>query len=228
MVEVERDGVVIDVCRRCHGSWFDVHELETIAGPAARLLAQHRISQCGRPDPATGGTAIDRAEIERLFTRRFILPSDTPPRVCPSDGATLVQKDRHGITIDWCPICRGIWLDRGELEAIIHQTAYRLCLNAPPDQLATAPLPLVAETAPPKSLRPGVSGRALVYQKVREVRPAPNLTEADEGAEARASIRLAGKLVSAGMGIGGGIDSTSINAVLSLAGYLALRLLTRR
>lgn len=32
---------------------------------------------------------------------------------------TLVERERDGVTIDTCPSCRGIWLDRGELERLI-------------------------------------------------------------------------------------------------------------
>ncbi|PJJ71979.1 hypothetical protein CLV46_1538 [Diaminobutyricimonas aerilata] len=38
---------------------------------------------------------------------------------CPNDGATLVMSDRSGVEIDYCPECRGVWLDRGELDKII-------------------------------------------------------------------------------------------------------------
>ena len=39
--------------------------------------------------------------------------------VCPRDGAQLVEVERDGVMIDACPACRGIWLDRGELEKLI-------------------------------------------------------------------------------------------------------------
>lgn len=39
---------------------------------------------------------------------------------CPVCAATaLVMTERCGIEIDYCPACRGIWLDRGELDKII-------------------------------------------------------------------------------------------------------------
>lgn len=38
---------------------------------------------------------------------------------CPIDGAELVITDRSGVEIDYCPQCRGVWLDRGELDKII-------------------------------------------------------------------------------------------------------------
>jgi Zn-finger nucleic acid-binding protein len=42
---------------------------------------------------------------------------------CPTDGSDLVMSDRQGIEIDYCPKCRGVWLDRGELDKIIERTA---------------------------------------------------------------------------------------------------------
>lgn len=42
---------------------------------------------------------------------------------CPVDGATLVISDRSGVEIDYCPECRGVWLDRGELDKIIERSA---------------------------------------------------------------------------------------------------------
>ena len=38
---------------------------------------------------------------------------------CPVDGATLQMSERQGVEIDYCPECRGVWLDRGELDKII-------------------------------------------------------------------------------------------------------------
>lgn len=40
---------------------------------------------------------------------------------CPVDGAVLVMSERSGIEIDYCPTCRGVWLDRGELDKIIER-----------------------------------------------------------------------------------------------------------
>jgi Zn-finger nucleic acid-binding protein len=40
---------------------------------------------------------------------------------CPADGATLLMSERHNVEIDYCPECRGIWLDRGELDKILEQ-----------------------------------------------------------------------------------------------------------
>ena len=42
---------------------------------------------------------------------------------CPIDGAKLVLAERSGVEIDYCPECRGVWLDRGELDKIIDRSA---------------------------------------------------------------------------------------------------------
>ena len=43
---------------------------------------------------------------------------------CPScKDVSLALSDRRGIEIDYCPECRGVWLDRGELDKIIERSA---------------------------------------------------------------------------------------------------------
>ena len=42
---------------------------------------------------------------------------------CPNCNETLVMADRQGVEIDYCPQCRGVWLDRGELDKIIERSA---------------------------------------------------------------------------------------------------------
>jgi Zn-finger nucleic acid-binding protein len=42
------------------------------------------------------------------------------PMSCPRcHTADLAERDRNGVKIDICPTCRGVWLDRGELERLI-------------------------------------------------------------------------------------------------------------
>lgn len=40
---------------------------------------------------------------------------------CPTDGSVLVMSERSGVEIDYCPTCRGVWLDRGELDKILER-----------------------------------------------------------------------------------------------------------
>ncbi len=51
------------------------------------------------------------------------MANQSGPMACPVDGATLVMSERAGIEIDYCPTCRGVWLDRGELDKIIERAA---------------------------------------------------------------------------------------------------------
>jgi Zn-finger nucleic acid-binding protein len=50
---------------------------------------------------------------------------------CPTDSATLVMSERGGVEIDYCPECRGVWLDRGELDKIIERAEIEMAKSAP-------------------------------------------------------------------------------------------------
>jgi uncharacterized protein len=43
--------------------------------------------------------------------------------LCPICNVDLLMTERLGIEIDYCPKCRGVWLDRGELEKIIEKSS---------------------------------------------------------------------------------------------------------
>lgn len=45
---------------------------------------------------------------------------------CPICNVPLLMAERQGVEIDYCPKCRGIWLDRGELEKIIERSLTEL------------------------------------------------------------------------------------------------------
>ncbi|MGL3822257.1 zf-TFIIB domain-containing protein [Sphingopyxis sp. R3-92] len=42
---------------------------------------------------------------------------------CPACKTPLAMSDRQGVEIDYCPQCRGVWLDRGELDKIIERSS---------------------------------------------------------------------------------------------------------
>jgi hypothetical protein len=67
--------------------------------------------------------------------------------ICPVDGSALQMSERSGIEIDYCPKCRGVWLDRGELDKIIERSA---AAEAPP-QAPAAPYPPQAPAYPPQA-----------------------------------------------------------------------------
>lgn len=64
---------------------------------------------------------------------------------CPiCSDAQLVMSERQGIEIDYCPKCRGVWLDRGELDKIIERA------SAEPSPRSAAPAPAPAYSPPPQ------------------------------------------------------------------------------
>ena len=48
---------------------------------------------------------------------------------CPTCNIPLVMTERSGIEIDYCPQCRGVWLDRGELDKIIERSSKTMSLK---------------------------------------------------------------------------------------------------
>ena len=53
---------------------------------------------------------------------------------CPVCRVSLVMSERQGVEIDYCPQCRGVWLDRGELDKIIERSAQDAPASAPVQQ----------------------------------------------------------------------------------------------
>lgn len=49
---------------------------------------------------------------------------------CPTCNVPLVIAERHLVEIDYCPRCRGVWLDRGELDKILDRAAPTQALRA--------------------------------------------------------------------------------------------------
>ena len=68
---------------------------------------------------------------------------------CPVDDETLLMTQRDGVEIDYCPKCRGVWLDRGELDKIIDRAS---------------PLPAAPSAPVAAHPSPSPSGAAPVYQ----------------------------------------------------------------
>jgi Zn-finger nucleic acid-binding protein len=58
---------------------------------------------------------------------------------CPNCSIDLVMSDRQGVEIDYCPTCRGVWLDRGELDKIIDKSRAAEAPIQPAPQLQQRP-----------------------------------------------------------------------------------------
>ena len=68
---------------------------------------------------------------------------------CPvCEGVSLLMTERNGIEIDYCPKCRGVWLDRGELDKIIERSMSSTTAPAPVVAAPAAPMAPVAPVPP--------------------------------------------------------------------------------
>jgi uncharacterized protein len=72
---------------------------------------------------------------------------------CPTGCTTpLVMAERKDVEIDYCPTCRGVWLDRGELDKIIGRASDQMTPPAPAP--APAPAPVAGMPPPPPQHTP--------------------------------------------------------------------------
>jgi hypothetical protein len=59
----------------------------------------------------------DRALIEKLKQQKAGA-AETASMRCPKDGTALASIDQHGVMVEECPKCGGLWFDKGELETV--------------------------------------------------------------------------------------------------------------
>ena len=69
---------------------------------------------------------------------------------CPTDSTTLVMSERAGVEIDYCPECRGVWLDRGELDKILERAEAEASRSVAPP---------AAPTRSPQNFQPSYDDR---------------------------------------------------------------------
>ena len=71
-----------------------------------------------------------------------------PLLMCPNDNTAMQTLERGGVQFDMCPSCRGVWLDRGELEKLMESASAEGRASAP--QAAPAPQPQAQQPYPPQ------------------------------------------------------------------------------
>jgi Zn-finger nucleic acid-binding protein len=77
-----------------------------------------------------------------------------PLLMCPNDNAAMQTLERSGVQFDMCPTCRGVWLDRGELEKLMEGAVAEGRASAPAPQ----PAPVHQTYAPPPQPSPWSGG----------------------------------------------------------------------
>ena len=71
-----------------------------------------------------------------------------PLLMCPNDNAAMQTMERAGVQFDMCPTCRGVWLDRGELEKLMAVATDEGRASAAPAPQQPAPQPYPPQAAP--------------------------------------------------------------------------------
>lgn len=79
-----------------------------------------------------------------------------PLLMCPNDNSPMQTLERTGVQFDMCPTCRGVWLDRGELEKLMEASAQ--------DSRASAPAP-TPHAPPPQQASPWGGGASGGYRE---------------------------------------------------------------
>ncbi len=78
-----------------------------------------------------------------------------PLLMCPNDNSSMQTMNRGGVEFDMCPTCRGVWLDRGELEKLMSSAQAEVEAPPPPPR-AEPPRPPAGYAQPPYQ-QPGYS-----------------------------------------------------------------------
>ncbi len=96
----QRSGLEIDSCPECFGLWFDSEELKLFfESPdlSTRILSENAFLEGSAPKS----------------------PNPAQSRECPACREMLFLSCLGGTSVDYCLACRGIWLDRLELESLV-------------------------------------------------------------------------------------------------------------
>ena len=78
-----------------------------------------------------------RKQRERALAAGVEAERKTHYMKCPKDGYDLVSSGYHGVTIETCPHCGGMWLDAGELEAVAKEDHPNVITRVLSDALST-------------------------------------------------------------------------------------------
>ena len=131
-------GVEIDQCPNCLGLWLDAGETEAMlkGNDQQRALVRSTLLAIVRPTGGAGakaGAETDvhvarrEAELARQQQAARERPAVEAERAthrmkCPKCGFDLLTASLHGVDIDQCPSCHGVWFDAGETEAMMKRS----------------------------------------------------------------------------------------------------------
>lgn len=85
---------------------------------------------------------------------------------CPTCVSTfLVMSERQGVEIDYCQQCRGVWLDRGELDKLLDRAAAQTSVQAPAQTAQHRSEPHQATSYPSRDVEQSYSGHKKHYKQ---------------------------------------------------------------
>lgn len=112
----EIQDIEIDICPNCEGMWFDFDELRRVKDITDSDLIWMDFELWKHP------------EIFKFYKKSLICSKCNKKMIACEYGKT-------GVEIDYCLVCKGIWLDKGEFEKIIESLQKELVSKSAPDYL---------------------------------------------------------------------------------------------
>jgi len=138
LVTTTLHGVEIDQCPSCLGVWLDAGETEAMlkGNDQQRGLVRTTLLAIVRPAGGAGSkggadTDAHHARREAELVRQQQAAREQPALEaeraahhlkCPKCGFGLLTTTLHGVEIDQCPNCHGVWFDAGEAEAMLKRS----------------------------------------------------------------------------------------------------------
>ncbi|MFZ5471794.1 MAG: zf-TFIIB domain-containing protein [Myxococcota bacterium] len=170
MRAVSAKDVELDICPRCEGLWFDASELELFPNrPSAKAFLSHARLAPGRC--RKNGHRVAKGLLQCQGCGSALA-------CCPSCGQPLAMVGTTQCVLDVCSACEGVWLDKGELEALEGVTG----AAPPPSPKANDvwEVPAPAPAAPDPWLAPGQSRPTLSSRHVPNPRSPFSCHHCDE------------------------------------------------
>lgn len=103
--EIEYEGILVDTCEQCEGEWLDKDEISSINEAREAVFSEEEKAK------VKGAQKVVTTEVKQLEKQL----------ICPHCNVPLMRLNyayTTGIIIDRCTKCKGIWLDKDELEHI--------------------------------------------------------------------------------------------------------------
>lgn len=109
LLEYSHQSIRIDECSGCEGVWLDSGELGPLMQKPERLLWSPELNMKWERGREWIENTSDATKAELLASHRG---------KCPRCEIPLLSERLHGVEVDRCERCRGVWLDKGELASL--------------------------------------------------------------------------------------------------------------